>query len=77
MHGYSKPLNVYVIDNLMCTVLQVIRERYSSLDAISETGFEVQFEDKAISLAIPDDGVCLRNGWAITPLVSPIVSPCY
>ena len=47
------------------------------MNATSGAGFEVQFEDEAISLAIPDDGVCLPNGWAIKPLVSPIVSPCY
>ena len=44
------------------------------MDATTGAGFEVQFEDEAISLAIPDDGVCLLNGWAIMPLVSPIVS---
>ena len=60
----------------MYTVLQAIQERYSSLDATTGAGFEVQFEDEAISLAIPDDGVYLPNGWAITPLVSPIVSLC-
>ena len=60
----------------MCiTVLQVIQEKY--LNAIPGAGFEVQFEDEAISLAIPDDGVYLPNGWAIRPLVSPIVSLCY
>ena len=61
----------------MYTVLQAIQERYSSLDATFGAGFEVQFEDEAISLAIPDDGVCLPNGWTIRPLVSPIVSLCY
>ena len=44
------------------------------MDATPGAGFEVQFEDEAISLEIPDDGVCLPNGWAITPLASPIVS---
>ena len=47
------------------------------MDATPGAGFEVQFEDEAISLAIPDDGVCLPNGWAITPLVSPIVRLYY
>ena len=61
----------------MYTVLQVIKENYSSLDATTGAGFEVQFEDEAISLEIPDDGVCLPNGWRIRPLVSPIVSLCY
>ena len=56
-------------------VLQVIKESYSN--ATSGAGFEVQFEDEAISLEIPDDGVCLPNGWRIKPLVSPIVSLCY
>ena len=46
------------------------------MNATSGAGFEVQFEDKAISLAIPDDGVC-SNGWVIKPLVSPTVSLCY
>ena len=58
----------------MYAVLQAIKEKYSSLDATTGADFEVQFEDEAISLAIPDDGVCLLNGWAIMPLVSPIVS---
>ena len=61
----------------MYTVLQAIQERYSSLDATSGAGFEVQFEDEAISLEIPEDGVCLQNGWAIKPLVSRRVSLCY
>ena len=61
----------------MYAVLQVIKEKYSSLDATTGADFEVQFEDEAISLAIPEDGVCLPNGWAIRPLVSPIVSLCY
>ena len=61
----------------MYIVLQVIKENYSSLNAISGAGFEVQFEDEAISLAIPEEGVCLPNGWTITPLVSPRVSLCY
>ena len=46
------------------------------MNATSGAGFEVQFEDKAISLAIPDDGVC-SNGWAIKPLASPRVSLYY
>ena len=37
-------------------------------------GFEVQFEDDAIRLAIPDDSVSLRNGWEIKPLIAPVVS---
>ena len=61
----------------MYTVLQVIQEKYSSLAATSGAGFEVQFEDETISLAIPEDGVCLPNGWAIKPLVSPTVSLYY
>ena len=46
------------------------------MNATYGVGFEVQFEDKAISLAIPDDGVC-SNGWTIKPLISPTVSLCY
>ena len=37
-------------------------------------GFEVQFEGDTIRLAIDDDGVCLQNGWKITPLMAPVVS---
>ena len=44
------------------------------MGATPGAGFEVQFEDEAISLEIPEEGVCLPNGWAITPLESPIVS---
>ena len=47
------------------------------MNATSGAGFEVQFEDEAISLAIPGDGVCLPNDWAIKPLASPMVSLCY
>ena len=44
------------------------------LDAISGPDFEVQFKEDSISLAVPEDGLCLDNGWAITPLVPPVVS---
>ena len=37
-------------------------------------GFEVQFDGDTIRLAIDDDGVCLQNGWKITPLMAPMVS---
>ena len=55
-------------------VLQAVHSRYSSLDSISGPRFQVQFESDIISLAIPEDGICLENGWTITPLVPPVVS---
>ena len=54
--------------------LQAIQDEYSRLNAISGPGFKVQFEDNTISLVIPEDGICLKNGWTITPLVPPVVS---
>ena len=44
------------------------------MNAISGPDFEVQFENEMISLEIPEDGICLKNGWAIRPLVPPVVS---
>ena len=57
-----------------CFSLQAIQDKYSRLHAISGPGFKVQFEDNTISLIIPEDGICLKNGWTITPLVPPVVS---
>ena len=54
--------------------LQAIEDKYSSLGATHGPGFEVQFESDTIRLAIDDDGVCLHNGWKITPLMAPVVS---
>ena len=55
-------------------LLQVIQDRYSSLNAIPGPDFEVCFKDDTISLAVPEDGICLPNGWIIIPLVPPVVS---
>ena len=54
--------------------LQAIQDKYSRLHAISGPGFKVQFENSTISLVIPEDGITLKNGWTITPLVPPVVS---
>lgn len=53
--------------------MQAIQDRYSSLDAVSGPDFEVRFEGDTISLVVPEDGICLPNGWSITPLVPPMV----
>ena len=55
-------------------MLQAMRGVYSSLDVVSGPDLDVEFEVDKISLSIPDDGVCLQNGWTITPLVPPVVS---
>ena len=55
-------------------VPQEIKKIYSSWNATSGLGFQVKFKDEAISLAIPEDGVCLPNGWAIKPLAALVVS---
>ena len=52
----------------------MVRDKYSSLNAIAGPGFEVQFEGDVIHLAIPEDGISLQNGWEITPLIAPVVS---
>ena len=52
----------------------MIQDRYSSLDAIPGPDFEVRFKADTISLAVPEDGICLPNGWIIIPLVPPVVS---
>ena len=59
---------------LSITAVQGIEDNYSWLDAIYGPRFMVQFENDTISLAIPEDGVRLENGWTITPLVPPVVS---
>ena len=55
-------------------VPQEIKKIYSSWNATSGPGFQVKFQDQAISLAIPEDGVCLPNDWAIKPLAALVVS---
>ena len=59
---------------LSFTAVQAIEDNYSGLNAIFGPRFLVQFENDTISLAIPEDGVHLENGWTITPLVPPVVS---
>ena len=61
---------------LSVPVVQAIEDNYSRLDAIAGPCFMVQFENDSISLEIPEDGVCLENGWTITPLIPPVVSLC-
>lgn len=51
-----------------------MRGVYSTSDVVSGPDLEVEFEVDKISLSIPEDGVCLQNGWTITPLVPPVVS---
>ena len=55
-------------------VLQAMWDVYSSLNAVSGPDLEVEFETDNISLSIPEDGICLQNGWTIKPLVPPVVS---
>ena len=64
----------YVVFSCYDTALQAIQHQYSKLAAISGPDFMVQFENDIISLVIPEDGVCLENGWTIKPLVPPVVS---
>ena len=64
----------YMCMFLSITALQAIEDNYSGLNAIFGPRFLVQFENDTISLAIPEDGVHLENGWTITPLVPPVVS---
>ena len=59
---------------LSLPTVQAIEDNYSGLNAIFGPHFLVQFENDTISLAIPEDGVHLENGWTITPLVPPVVS---
>ena len=66
-------------DNYSCNyscsysvLLQAIQDKYFCAKA--GPGFEVQFEDDIIRLAVPDDGVSLQNGWEIKPLIAPVVS---
>ena len=54
--------------------LQAIEDKYSSWGATHGPGFEVQFEGDTIRLEIDENGVCLQNGWEITPLIAPVVS---
>ena len=35
---------------------------------------EVMFEEEQIILDIPEDGIVLKNGWAIRPDGNPVVS---
>ena len=54
--------------------MQAVEDKYSSLGATHGPGFEVQFEGDTIRLEIDENGVCLQNGWEITPLIAPVVS---
>ena len=40
--------------------MQVIQDKYSSLDAIPGPDFEIRFKDDTTSLAVPEDGVCVE-----------------
>ena len=37
---------------------------------------QVEFESTEIKLDLPMDGTKLKEGWEVTPLISPVVS-CY
>ena len=41
---------------------------------MNKLGFEVTFEEKEVTLDVPEEGVVLKNGWKITPAFSPVVS---
>ena len=65
-----------VLECFSAPALQAIEDNYSRLNAISGPRFMVQFENDTISLVISEDGICLENGWTITPLIPPVVSLC-
>ena len=51
--------------------LQVVDSRYAGMAARVGPDQEVMFEDRKITLDIPEEGITLSTGWMITPLTHP------
>lgn len=53
--------------------LQAVDSRYAGMAARVGPDQEVMFEDRKITLDIPEEGITLSTGWMITPLTHPAV----
>jgi len=51
--------------------LQAVDSRYAGMAARVGPDQEVMFEDRKITLDIPEEGITLSTGWMITPLTHP------
>jgi len=62
---------------MLHTLLQAIRDKYTTDAAILGQDSQVIFKEKEVTLDVPKDGANLENGWKITPLNAPVVSLYY
>ena len=53
---------------------QVVKEDYCRKEALPGPEQLVEFELDQITLNIPPEGITLKEGWKITPLIVPVVS---
>ena len=51
--------------------LQAVHSKYAGMAARVGPDQEVMFQDRKITLDIPEEGVTLTTGWMITPLTHP------
>ena len=54
--------------------MQAISYSYAATGAIEGLHQEVEFTADEITLDIPADGIIVREGWSIKPLIHPTVS---
>ena len=55
------------------TLSQAVCSEYATMGARVGPHQRVMFEGKEITLGIPPEGIILKTGWTITPLVHPSV----
>ena len=56
---------------LMPFKLQAVHSKYAGMAARVGPDQEVMFQDRKITLDIPEEGITLTTGWMITPLTHP------
>ena len=54
--------------------MQAISDSYAAKGAIEGLDQEVEFTADRITLDIPADGIIVKEGWSIRPLIHPTVS---
>ena len=59
------------VTNSLSNKLQAVDSKYAGMGARVGPDQEVMFEDRKITLDIPEDGISLGTGWMITPLTHP------
>ena len=65
---------VGLLSQVLTDIMQVISSRYAAKGAIEGLDQEVEFTSDRITLDLPADGITVKEGWSIRPLIHPTVS---